>query len=83
MWEFFVIVFVSQAITRAETAEKALQAAEKQGRRLRDQNESMTIELQVRGDGDKSAQSLLCEAPKMLIMPAFTILYQYFLACTR
>ncbi|CAN0036373.1 unnamed protein product, partial [Pylaiella littoralis] len=32
-----------------KTAEKALQAAEKQGRRLRDQNESMTIELQRLG----------------------------------
>ncbi len=38
----------SQAISRAEAAEKNLQAAERQGRRLRDQNETMVVELQVR-----------------------------------
>lgn len=47
---FFYRLFRFQAVSRAEVAEKSLQAAEREGRRIREQNETMLAELQVGAD---------------------------------
>lgn len=53
-----------QALSRAEAAEKRLQATEREGRRLRDQNETMLAELQVGAAGSfkPTALAMLKEA---------------------